>query len=43
VQEEFAKQGASSATMSSAEFAKFVASELPKWERVVKEGGIKAE
>lgn len=43
VKDEFAKQGASAATMSPDEFGKFVASELPKWERVVKEGGIKAE
>jgi tripartite-type tricarboxylate transporter receptor subunit TctC len=29
--------------MSSADFGKFIESEMNKWERVVKEGGIKAE
>ena len=29
--------------MSTAEFGKFMVSEMNKWERVVKEGGIKAE
>ena len=29
--------------MSSAEFGKFMVSEMNKWERVVKEGHIKAE
>jgi tripartite-type tricarboxylate transporter receptor subunit TctC len=29
--------------MSSAEFATFIEKEMNKWERVVKEGGIKAE
>src|SRR5262249_45596875 len=29
--------------MSSAEFGAFMAAEMGKWERVVKEGGIKAE
>jgi tripartite-type tricarboxylate transporter receptor subunit TctC len=29
--------------MSSAEFAAFIEKEMNKWERVVKEGGIKAE
>ena len=29
--------------MSPAEFAAFIGSEMNKWERVVKEGGIKAE
>ena len=29
--------------MSSAEFAAFIGKEMNKWERVVKEGGIKAQ
>jgi hypothetical protein len=29
--------------MSSAEFSKFVIGEMNRWERVVKEAGIKAE
>ena len=29
--------------MSSAEFGDFMVKEMGKWERVVKEGGIKAE
>ena len=29
--------------MSSAEFGDFAVKEMAKWERVVKEGGIKAE
>ena len=29
--------------MSSAEFGEFIESEMKKWERVVKEAGIKAE
>ena len=29
--------------MSSTEFGEFMVSEMNKWERVVKEGGIKAE
>jgi tripartite-type tricarboxylate transporter receptor subunit TctC len=40
---QFATQGAEIVQMSSAEFGSFMASEMTKWERVVKEGGIKAE
>jgi tripartite-type tricarboxylate transporter receptor subunit TctC len=40
---QFEAQGAEIVQMSSAEFGAFVASEITKWERVVKEGGIKAE
>ena len=43
IQEQFAKEGAATRKMSSAEFGKFIESEMNKWERVVKEGGIKAE
>jgi tripartite-type tricarboxylate transporter receptor subunit TctC len=42
-QEQFAKEGATVVQMSSAEFGKFMQSEMVKWERVVKEGKIKAE
>ena len=43
VQKQFDAQGASVSKMSSADFGKFMASELSKWERVVKEAGIKAQ
>ena len=42
-QEQFAKEGATVVQMSSAEFGTFMQSEMVKWERVVKEGKIKAE
>jgi tripartite-type tricarboxylate transporter receptor subunit TctC len=40
---QFATEGAEIVQMSSAEFGAFMASEMTKWERVVKQGGIKAE
>ncbi len=40
---QFATEGAEIVQMSSAEFGAFMASEMAKWERVVKESGIKAE
>jgi tripartite-type tricarboxylate transporter receptor subunit TctC len=43
VQKQFDLQGAAVQKMSSAEFGKFVDSEMSRWERVVKEAGIKAE
>ncbi|MPZ40080.1 MAG: tripartite tricarboxylate transporter substrate binding protein [Rhizobiales bacterium] len=43
VQKQFTNQGADIMRMSSAEFAKFIASETAKWGRVVKEAGIKAQ
>jgi tripartite-type tricarboxylate transporter receptor subunit TctC len=42
-QDHFAKEGASVVKMSSEEFGKFMRTEMTKWERVVKEGKIKAE
>jgi tripartite-type tricarboxylate transporter receptor subunit TctC len=42
LQKQFATQGAEVMKMSSAEFGKFMVSEMAKWQRVVKEGGIKA-
>ncbi len=42
-QKQFATEGAEIVQMSSAEFGAFMASEMTKWERVVKQGGIKAE
>jgi hypothetical protein len=36
-------EGASVVQMSSAEFGKFMQAEMTRWERVVKEGKIKAE
>ena len=43
VQKQFEAQGASVAKMSSPDFGKFMADELSKWQRVVKEAGIKAQ
>jgi tripartite-type tricarboxylate transporter receptor subunit TctC len=40
---QFANEGAEELRMSSADFAKFIASETAKWGRVVKEAGIKAQ
>jgi tripartite-type tricarboxylate transporter receptor subunit TctC len=40
---QFATEGAEIVQMTSAEFGTFMASEMAKWERVVKESGIKAE
>jgi tripartite-type tricarboxylate transporter receptor subunit TctC len=43
VQKQFATEGAEVVKKSPAEFGQFMISEMNKWERVVKEGGIKAE
>jgi tripartite-type tricarboxylate transporter receptor subunit TctC len=43
VQAQFEKEGAAIRKMSSAEFGGFIESEMKKWERVVKQAGIKAE
>jgi len=43
VQQQFEKEGAAIRKMSSGDFGKFIESEMKKWERVVKESGIKAE
>jgi tripartite-type tricarboxylate transporter receptor subunit TctC len=43
VKTHFASEGAQVVQMSSAEFATFIEKEMQKWERVVKEGGIKAQ
>jgi tripartite-type tricarboxylate transporter receptor subunit TctC len=37
------REGAQTVKMSTAEFAAFIEKDMKKWERVVKEGGIKAE
>jgi tripartite-type tricarboxylate transporter receptor subunit TctC len=42
-QNHLAAQGAESLRMSPAEFGEFMVKEMAKWERVVKQGGIKAE
>jgi tripartite-type tricarboxylate transporter receptor subunit TctC len=42
-QKQLASQGAEAIRMSSPEFCDFMVKEMSKWERVVKEGGIKAE
>lgn len=43
LQEEFAREGAVTAAMSSAEFGKYIKTEIAKWGRVVKEGNIHAQ
>ena len=43
VQKQFANEGAAVVKMSTAQFGQFMVKEMTKWERVVKEGGIKAE
>jgi tripartite-type tricarboxylate transporter receptor subunit TctC len=43
LQKQFATEGMDVMRMSSAEFGSFMAAEMGKWQRVVKEGGIKAE
>ena len=43
VQKHFATEGAQIVQMSTPEFAAFIEKEIKKWERVVKEGNIKAE
>jgi tripartite-type tricarboxylate transporter receptor subunit TctC len=43
VKQQFASEGAEVVRMSPAAFGTYVATETAKWERVVKEGGIKAE
>ena len=43
IQAQFDKEGAATRKMSSAEFGTFIESEMNKWQRVVKESGIKAE
>jgi tripartite-type tricarboxylate transporter receptor subunit TctC len=43
IQKQFSSEGVEALRMSSAEFADFTVKEMAKWERVVKEGGIKAE
>ena len=39
----FAREGAASVTMSTADFQKYIEDEITKWARVVKEGNIKAQ
>jgi tripartite-type tricarboxylate transporter receptor subunit TctC len=43
VQKQFANEGATPASMKPAEFGGFMVSEMGKWGKVVKQGGIKAE
>jgi tripartite-type tricarboxylate transporter receptor subunit TctC len=43
MQKQFAAEGADVVRMSPTEFGAFIASELAKWARVVKEAGIKPE
>jgi tripartite-type tricarboxylate transporter receptor subunit TctC len=43
VQKQFSAEGLDAVRMSSAEFGDYMVTEMDKWGRVVKEGGIKAE
>jgi tripartite-type tricarboxylate transporter receptor subunit TctC len=43
IQQQFAREGATTRKMSSEDFGKFIVSEMNKWQRVVKESKIKAE
>lgn len=43
VQKQFDNEGATPASMKPADFGAFMVSETNKWEKVVKQGGIKAE
>jgi tripartite-type tricarboxylate transporter receptor subunit TctC len=43
LQEAFAREGAASVTMSTADFQEYIEGEITKWARVVKEGNIKAQ
>jgi tripartite-type tricarboxylate transporter receptor subunit TctC len=43
LQAQFEREGAAILDMSSGEFADYIKTEITKWSRVVKEGGIKAE
>jgi tripartite-type tricarboxylate transporter receptor subunit TctC len=43
VQKQFSTEGLDAVRMSSAEFGNYMVTEMDKWGRVVKEGGIKAE
>jgi tripartite-type tricarboxylate transporter receptor subunit TctC len=43
VQKQFANEGATPEPMKPADFGSFMVSEMNKWEKVVKQGGIKAE
>jgi tripartite-type tricarboxylate transporter receptor subunit TctC len=43
LQAQFAREGAASVEMTSAEFGKYIESEMVKWARVVKEGHITAQ
>jgi tripartite-type tricarboxylate transporter receptor subunit TctC len=43
LQEAFAREGAASVTLSTADFQKYIEDEIIKWARVVKEGNIKAQ
>jgi tripartite-type tricarboxylate transporter receptor subunit TctC len=43
VKKHFATEGAQVVQMSSADFGRYIERDMKKWERVVKEGSIKAE
>jgi hypothetical protein len=43
LQKEFAREGATTAAMSSAAFGAFIKSEIAKWSRVVKDDNIQAQ
>jgi len=43
LQAQFAREGAATVEMSSAEFGEYIKTEIVKWGRVVKEGNIHAQ
>jgi tripartite-type tricarboxylate transporter receptor subunit TctC len=43
LQAQFDREGASTLTMTSAEFGEYIKTEIAKWERVVKEGNFKVQ
>jgi tripartite-type tricarboxylate transporter receptor subunit TctC len=43
LQQAFAREGAASVDMSTADFARYIETEIAKWARVVKEGNIRAQ
>ena len=43
LQAQFDREGASTLTMTSAEFGEYIKTEIAKWERVVKEGNFKSQ
>ncbi len=43
IQQQFAREGAETVTMTPAQFQDFIKAEIDKWGRVIKAGNIKAQ